>query len=121
MPRFVILQHDHPRGVHWDFMIETGPVLRTWAMPQVPQPGVEMIARALPDHRPAYLDYEGPVSGERGSVARWDQGTCRIDHEDAQHIEIDLSGCRLTGQAILTQLADQPEHWQFSFRQRDAE
>ena len=31
-------------------------------------------AERLPDHRRRYLDYEGPISGNRGSVIRWDAG-----------------------------------------------
>ena len=52
-------------------MLEAGDVLKTWALPQPPQPGVEMECTALADHRLAYLDYEGPLSGNRGAVTRW--------------------------------------------------
>ena len=31
MPRFVVLEHTW-NGVHWDFMLEAGEVLRTWAI-----------------------------------------------------------------------------------------
>ena len=75
MPRFVILRHDAPQGLHFDFLLEVSGVLRTWALPQPPDSGVEMACKALPDHRVEYLDYEGPVSGGRGTVDRWDWGT----------------------------------------------
>jgi hypothetical protein len=29
--RFAILEH-HWDGVHWDFLVEDGPALRTWAV-----------------------------------------------------------------------------------------
>jgi hypothetical protein len=74
MPRFVILEHDHPE-LHWDLMLEAGAALRTWRLARPPQaPGEAIDATALPDHRPHYLDYEGPVSGGRGTVKRWDAG-----------------------------------------------
>ncbi|MCS7047501.1 MAG: hypothetical protein NZO58_14185, partial [Gemmataceae bacterium] len=73
MPRYVILEHDHP-ALHWDFMLERGDVLRTWRLPAPPSIG-KIAAQALADHRRAYLDYEGPVSGNRGTVRRWDAGT----------------------------------------------
>src|SRR5262249_60769057 len=38
MPRYVVLEHDHP-GLHWDFMLEAGAVLRTWRLSAPPQPG----------------------------------------------------------------------------------
>ena len=39
MPRFVVLRHDAPRGLHWDFMLEIGPVLATWALDREPGSG----------------------------------------------------------------------------------
>lgn len=74
MPRYVILTHDHP-FLHWDFMLEGDGVLRTWRLLEEPVAGRTVRAEALPDHRDAYLDYEGPVSGGRGSVVQWDHGT----------------------------------------------
>lgn len=74
MPRYVILTHDHPFP-HWDLMLEDGGVLRTWRLLAEPAAGQVVRAEQLADHRLAYLDYEGPVSGGRGSVARWDHGT----------------------------------------------
>ena len=73
MPRFVILEHDHPH-LHWDLMLEVAGVLRTWRLAIPPRPGATGEATPLGDHRIAYLDYEGPVSGNRGAVRRWDAG-----------------------------------------------
>jgi predicted heme/steroid binding protein len=92
-------------------------VLKAWTLPQQPQSGASMDCQSLPDHRPAYLDYEGPVSADRGSVTRWDEGTYRIEHDDPKHLAIELSGNHLIGQATLTQLPDHPERWRFSFCQ----
>src|SRR5262245_43439326 len=36
--------------------------------------GGVVAAQRLDDHRPAYLDYEGPVSGNRGKVRRLVRG-----------------------------------------------
>jgi hypothetical protein len=75
MPRYVILTHDHPFP-HWDFLLEQQPggMLRAWRLLSEPAAGACCLAEPLPDHRPLYLDYEGPVSGDRGTVARWDWG-----------------------------------------------
>jgi len=74
MPRFVVLEHDYP-DLHWDLMLESGEMLMTWSL--LPQPFGEFRcpAKRLPDHRKRYLDYEGKVSGGRGSVRRVDAGT----------------------------------------------
>ena len=115
MSRFVVLRHESSRGLHWDFMLETGPVLATWALPEPPDSAGTMIAEALPDHRLAYLDYEGPVSGGRGSVTRWDQGTYALERRSDTELVVTLAGAKLTGSASLTRLPGEPERWRFSY------
>ena len=56
MPRFVVLEHDSPRGRHWDFMLETGAVLATWSLPEPPNSGGVIMCEELGDHRLKYLD-----------------------------------------------------------------
>ena len=105
MPRFVLLEHDHP-FLHWDLMLETGDVLRTWRLAAPPEAGREMAAESLGDHRRAYLDYEGPVSGGRGTVRRWDAGTFQWITDEADQIEIRLEGEHYRGCAILRRRPD---------------
>src|SRR5918995_6074940 len=69
VPRFVVLEHDWP-AVHWDLLLECGPVLRAWRLLAEPGPGRAVPAEPNFDHRPVYLDYEGPLSGDRGRVWR---------------------------------------------------
>jgi hypothetical protein len=114
MPRFAILRHDGPQGSHWDLLLETGGVLRAWSLPQPPQPGVEMTAEALPDHRLIYLEYEGPISGGRGTVTAWDRGDYRWVRQDDAQLVIQLSGQKLAGRAVLRLLPGQARQWQFS-------
>ena len=78
MPRFVVLRHQTPpgyrQGLHWDLMLEEGERLLTWALERPPEEGAVIAATKLPDHRLAYLDYEGPIGGERGEVTQDDRG-----------------------------------------------
>ena len=67
--RFAILRHDHP-FLHWDLLLEAGPVALTWRLLRPPLQRELIAAESLPDHRLLYLDYEGPVSGNRGCVRR---------------------------------------------------
>lgn len=96
MPRFVILEHDHPH-LHWDLMLQDGAVLRTWRLSVPPAAGAPSLAEPIGDHRPLYLDYEGPVSNNRGQVARWDAGTFDWLSRQADAIDVHLRGQRLTG------------------------
>lgn len=83
----VFLRHELPDGsAHVDWLIappQDGSepddrVLMTWRISEKVaarlrsgvEPVVEFEAIRLPDHRFRYLDYEGPVSGERGAVSR---------------------------------------------------
>jgi hypothetical protein len=100
MPRYVILEHDHPE-LHWDLMLETGEALRTWRLAAPPQAGGRVRAEPSFDHRRLYLDYEGPVSGERGRVKAWDRGTYEAAEDDAARVVVRLTGARLRGTATL--------------------
>jgi hypothetical protein len=114
MPRFVILRHESSRGEHFDFMLECGGVLKTWSLPRPPAAGVEMACEALADHRLAYLDYEGPVSGERGVVSHWDCGTYTVERQSSQEWAVTLAGDKVVGHTLLVRSADDPKRWRFS-------
>ena len=94
MPRFVVLRHelppDSPRGSHYDLMLEAGGVLQTWACEKLPRLGQTVAAERLPDHRLAYLDYEGPVSG-RGDVTRVLSGEYESVTERADELQARLT------------------------------
>lgn len=100
LPRFALLEHVRD-GVHWDFLLERDGVLKTWALDGVPAPGVERIARPLPDHRLIYLDYEGPISGDRGSVRRVDGGGYEAVEWGDGRIRARLRGRQLVGEVLL--------------------
>lgn len=100
MPRFVILEHDYPT-THWDLMLESDSVLRTWRLTRPPQSGEAFDATAICDHRLLYLDYEGPISGNRGRVVRWEWGTFGVLEESARRLVVHLVGKRLDGVFVL--------------------
>ena len=97
MSRFVLLEHRW-NGVHWDFMLETdeGP-LRTWSLDSEVASGRDIQARGLPDHRPFYLEYQGKVSGGRGTVRRIDEGTYERLVWTDDLVRIRLEGNQLFG------------------------
>src|SRR5262245_46545721 len=112
MPRYVILEHDHPE-LHWDFMLESGDVLRSWRLAEPPQAGRAVRATASFDHRRMYLDYEGPVSGGRGRVTRWDAGTFRGEADRDEPVAVHLDGARLRGSVIVRRVT--AEEWEMAY------
>src|SRR5438876_1564898 len=100
MPRFVILEHDHPQ-LHWDLMLEAGDLLRTWRLASLPEAEKTISATYLAEHRRIYLDYEGSVSGSRGSVLRWDKGTYSWLENQDDRLSFELEGDRVRGTAEL--------------------
>jgi hypothetical protein len=112
--RFVLLEHRWV-GVHWDFMLEHGDTLRTWAIDEPIVADVDLPARALPDHRRIYLDYEGELSGNRGTVRRVDQGVYTALIWEEGRVRVRLEGTQLVGEVEICQVCS-PEGVSWTFR-----
>ena len=71
----VILRHQLPDGsVHYDWLLAidhpaTKPLMswRCVKRPDFVRVGGVVSVQRMEDHRPIYLEYEGPISGDRGS------------------------------------------------------
>lgn len=107
MPRFALLAHDYPTP-HFDLMLERDGTLRTWRIALIPKLGETLTAEAIGDHRLDYLDYEGPVSGNRGTVRRIDSGGIEWHVATPNEVVVILNGQLLCGQLELRSAGD---HW----------
>ena len=112
MSRFVVLEHDHPQ-LHWDLMLEAGTILRTWRLTAPPCHDEAIDATSVFDHRLLYLDYEGPITGGRGRVVRWDRGIFTGQVQGEPPIVVHLKGERLRG--ILRLEHVQGDSWRCEF------
>lgn len=126
--RFVVLHHTGwpGHGDHFDLMLQAeagdsdaAPVLKTFATlthefpdgkshadvrqrdEQALGPDAQTnLLRLIDDHRRAYLEFEGDVSGGRGRVARVESGTLawlQPPEADALLLRFALQGARLKG------------------------
>lgn len=97
--RFVILHHTQSDGEHWDLMLEEGEVLLTWRLSADPtvSGSNRIAAERVADHRPAYLTYEGELSGGRGFVRRIESGAWERIKSGHSPKEIRFFGSFLNG------------------------
>ena len=83
--RYVILHHTDVSEPHFDLMFETlpGSMLATWRSSTWPIEAPTDLTR-LREHRRLYLEYEGDLTDQRGTVLRVAEGTCEVEvGEDA--------------------------------------
>jgi bifunctional non-homologous end joining protein LigD len=128
--RFMVQQHNASR-LHYDFRLEMGGVLKSWAVPKGPSmdPKVKRLAVQVEDHPFDYRSFEGIIpSGNygAGSVIVWDEGNYypsegniaskkntdkNFRHElHAGKIKFSLSGQKLKGDFALVKTAARGEN-----------
>ena len=137
-PVFVIQKHDASR-LHYDFRLEIGGVLKSWAVPKGPStdPGEKRLAVPTEDHPMDYADFEGVIpegSYGAGTVIVWDTGTYRnlrernVDHpvnmEESYRggkVLVWLEGMKLRGgYALIRTHMGGEENW-LLVKERDSE
>ena len=125
MPRFAILIHDHP-FVHWDLLLEDGATAKTWRLLESPDRWLTaavpatLAAEPIADHRLVYLEYEGEISRERGTVVRWDAGEFEWLDQSTNCYQFRLCGRRLAGHVTLQRHAETCQ-WAASYSESKTE
>ena len=110
LPRFVVQLHD-ATTLHFDFRLQSGEVLRSWAVPKGPSldPGVRRLAVPVEDHALSAGEFEVVREGQQrgtGAVIIWDEGTAEIVREEPGHVSFVLHGRKLSGGFALTRTGE---------------
>lgn len=125
-PIFTVQKHQASH-LHYDFRLEIGGLLKSWAIPKGPSmdPSVKRLAVEVEDHDLGYAGFEG-VIGEgyygAGPVLVWDTGwfeplranqgpvsPMMMFHEGK--LDLYLHGQRLQGGFTLVRMKDRPREW----------
>ncbi|MGH7846326.1 MAG: DNA polymerase ligase N-terminal domain-containing protein [Candidatus Binatia bacterium] len=116
---FVVQKHRASR-LHYDFRLEHGGVMLSWAVPKGPSldPSNKRFAMQTEDHPIDYNQFEGVIpEGEYGggTVMIWDRGTWAPEVEDVDRalakgdLKFTLHGRKLRGSWVLVRM--RPRQW----------
>lgn len=112
---FCVQRHDATR-LHYDFRLEIGGTLKSWAVPKGPtlDPSIKHLAAHVEDHPLEYGDFEGNIPEGNygaGSVMLWDRGTYELvgdrpaeEQYERGDLKFRLHGEKLAGEFALVRM-----------------
>lgn len=127
--RFVVQRHDATR-LHYDFRLELGGVLKSWAVPKGPSmnPGDKRLAVMVEDHPVSYINFEGTIPEGNygaGTVEVWDHGVFFPVNDNLEkmpernalkalkdgELKIFMKGSKLEGGFVLVRMKADEKNW----------
>lgn len=115
---FVIQKHWASR-LHYDFRLELGDTMKSWAVPKGPSldPKDKRMAVQVEDHPIAYSSFEGTIPAGQygaGKVIIWDRGTWQPVGDAAKgyhrgQLKFELHGQKLQGRWVLVRMKGEGE------------
>jgi bifunctional non-homologous end joining protein LigD len=131
--RVYVIQKHHAGHLHYDLRLESGGVLKSWAVPKGPSldPADRRLAVEVEDHPLDYAGFEGSIpEGEYGggTVIVWDRGTFRVRGDasfeamlDKGSVKLEIAGEKLAGGFALvrTRFGGKKNNW-LLIKEKDA-
>ncbi len=127
--RFVVQRHDASH-LHYDFRLELGGVLKSWAVPKGPSlnPTQKRLAVMVEDHPVSYIGFKGTIPKGNygaGKVSIWDKGIFQpvsASHKPLSEraaleaikkgeLKFALKGKKLKGEFVLVRLQNDDKNW----------
>jgi bifunctional non-homologous end joining protein LigD len=127
--RFVVQRHDASH-LHYDFRLELGGVLKSWAVPKGPpvKAGEKRLAVMTEDHPVDYIHFEGVIpKGNYGAgrVKIWDRGLFQVYGVNGRlladptirrqlrqgELSFFLEGKKLKGEYVLVRMKETEKNW----------
>lgn len=127
--RFVVQRHDASH-LHYDFRLELGGTLKSWAVPKGPSmnPADKRLAVMVEDHPVSYIHFEGVIPQGNygaGTVEVWDKGFFFPVNKDLEKIsgrealknlekgelKFFLKGEKLEGGFVLVRFKGDNKNW----------
>src|SRR5579863_8539245 len=110
------VQRHHATHLHYDFRLEVGGALKSWAVPKGPtlDPSIKRLAMMVEDHPLEYGSFEGVIPKGNygaGSVMLWDRGTYELLGDATAEEQLArgdfkfrLAGEKLTGEFAIVRM-----------------
>jgi len=122
--RIFVVQEHHARRLHYDLRLESGGVLKSWAVPKgIPEkPDQKRLAVKTEDHPLEYANFEGTIPEGQygaGTVKIWDKGSYEPKVWDENMIEFTLNGQKLKGRYALVRLKKAGENSWLMIKERE--
>jgi len=113
--KIFVVQFHRATHDHYDFRLELGGVLKSWAVPKEPplEAGLKRLAIMVDDHSIEYGKFEGEIEEGygKGTVKIWDSGNYDMESIHENKMVFVLHGKKMKGKYVLLKFEKAKDGW----------